>query len=113
MDKPVEDISPAAMELLCGYDFPGNVRELSNLLERGVALAAGKSLGLAHLPGDIRHLRVRAYHAKLRPMPTLEQQEVEYVRLVLEQSGGNRTRASKILGIDRGSLWRRIKKYGL
>ena len=46
-------------------------------------------------------------------MPTLEQQESDYIQWVLEQTGGNRTRAAKILGIDRVSLWRKVKKYGL
>jgi len=113
MDKPVEDISPAAMELLCSYDFPGNVRELSNLIERGVALATGNCLDVDQLPEDINRLRVRAYRSKRGPLPTLEQQEVEYIRWVLDRSGGNRSRASEILGIDRVSLWRKIKKYGL
>jgi len=113
MDKAVEDISPAAMDLLCSYDFPGNVRELSNLMERGVALATGKSLGVEQLPEDINRLRIRAYRSKRGPMPTLKQQEVEYIRWVLERSGGNRTRAAEILGIDRVSLWRKIKKHGL
>jgi len=113
MHKPVEDISPEAMELLCSYDFPGNVRELSNLVERGVALATGRSLGVDELPEDIGRLRIRAYRSKRGPMLTLEQHEVEYIRWVLERSGGNRTRAAEILGIDRVSLWRKIKKYAL
>jgi transcriptional regulator with PAS, ATPase and Fis domain len=65
------------------------------------------------LPEDISQLRIRAYRTKRGPMPTLEQQEVEYIRWVLERSGGNRTRTANILGIDRVSLWRKIKKYGL
>ena len=112
MDKPVEDITPAAMDLICSYDFPGNVRELSNLMERGVALATGTSLGIEQLPDDINRLSIRAYRGKRGSMPTLEQQEVEYIRWVLEQTGGNRTRAAEILGIDRVSLWRKIKKHG-
>jgi len=113
MDKPVVAITPEAMELLCGYDFPGNVRELSNLIERGMALATGTSLGVEQLPEDINRLSIRAYRSKGADMPTLEQQEVEYIRWVLEQTGGNRTRAAEILGIDRVSLWRKIKKYDL
>jgi DNA-binding NtrC family response regulator len=113
MGKPVAEITPAAMDLLCSYDFPGNVRELSNLMERGVALTNGTSIGVEQLPEDINRLSIRAYRSKRGPMPTLEQQELDYIRWVLEQTGGNRTRAAEILGIDRVSLWRKIKKHGL
>lgn len=112
MEKSVEDIAPAAMDLLCSYDFPGNVRELSNLMERGVALSTGTSIGVGQLPEDINRLSIRTYRSKQGPPPTLEQREVEYIRWVLEQTGGNRTRAAEILGIDRVSLWRKIKKHG-
>ncbi len=112
MDKPVQEITSAAMDLLCSYDFPGNVRELSNLIERGMALATGTSLGVEQLPEDINRLSIRAYRNKRAEMPTLEQQEAEYIRWVLEQTSGNRTRSAEILGIDRVSLWRKIKKYG-
>ena len=101
------------MEVLSCYEFPGNVRELSNLIERGVALATGTSLEIDQLPDDIRHLRIHAYRGRNETMPTLEQQESDYIQWVLEQTGGNRTRAAKILGIDRVSLWRKVKKYGL
>jgi transcriptional regulator with PAS, ATPase and Fis domain len=112
MEKSVEEIAPTAMDLLCSYDFPGNVRELSNLMERGVALSTGTSIGVEQLPEDINRLSIRTYRSKHGPMPTLEQQEVGYIRWVLEQTGGNRTRAAEILGIDRVSLWRKIKKHG-
>ncbi len=111
MEKSVEEITPAAMDLLRSYGFPGNVRELSNLIERGVALATGTSLDVEQLPEDISQLNVHAYRSKRGQMPTLEQQEVAYIRWVLDQTRGNRTRAAEILGIDRVSLWRKIKKY--
>ncbi len=112
MEKTVMEITPAAMDLLCSYEYPGNVRELSNLIERGMALATGTSLGVEQLPEDINRLSIRTYRRKREKMPTLEQQEIEYIRWVLEQTGGNRTRSAEILGIDRVSLWRKIKKYG-
>ncbi len=112
MDKSVGEITPAAMDLLCSYNFPGNVRELSNLIERGIALATGTSLGAEQLPEDINRLSIRTYRSKRAEMPTLEQQEAEYIRWVLEQTSGNRTRSAEILGIDRVSLWRKIKKHG-
>ena len=111
MDKQVEEISPEAMDLLSSYEFPGNVRELSNLIERGVALSTGGSLEIEHLPDDINRLSIHAYRSKRTEMPTLEEQEAQYIEWVLKQTDGNRTRAAEILGIDRVSLWRKIKKY--
>lgn len=113
MGKPVVEITPEAMALLTGYDFPGNVRELANLIERGVALATGGRLGPEQLPEDLRELRVHSYRWQPGRLPTLEAQEGDYIRWVLGQTGGNRTRAAEILGIDRVSLWRKLKKYGI
>jgi DNA-binding NtrC family response regulator len=113
MGKPVVEITPEAMALLTAYDFPGNVRELANLIERGVALATGSRLGPEQLPEDLRELRVHSYRWQPGSLPTLEAQEGDYIRWVLGQTGGNRTRAAEILGIDRVSLWRKLKKYGI
>ncbi len=107
------DIAPEAMALLTGYGFPGNVRELANLVERGVALATGNTLGPEELPDDLRELRVQTYRRDPDVLPSLEAQEADYIQWVLTQTGGNRTRAAEILGIDRVSLWRRLKRYGL
>lgn len=111
--KPVGDLGAEAMAVLGNYDFPGNVRELANLIERGVALAEGEVLDAEHLPDDLRELRVRAYRWQPDSLPTLENQEAEYIAWVLKQTGGNRTRTAEILGIDRVSLWRKMKKYAL
>lgn len=113
MGRAVEEITPEAMAVLAGYDFPGNVRELANLIERGVALSTGTQLGLENLPEDLRELRVHSYQWQPGRLPTLEAQEGDYIRWVLGQTGGNRTRAAEILGIDRVSLWRKLKKYGI
>jgi len=113
LEKDVREIDPEAMALLSEYDFPGNVRELANLIERGVALSDGPSLRPEHLPEDLRGLKVRTVRPRGGELPTLEQREAEYIRWVLEQTGGNKTRSADILGIDRVSLWRKIKKYEL
>ena len=115
MGKPVDDIAPDALTLLSRYDYPGNVRELANLIERGVALARGNLLEAAHLPGSLRSLSVRVTSAPVTPseLSTLEKNEAAHIARVLEYTGGNRNQAADILGIDRVSLWRRIKRYGL
>ena len=113
MGKPVADIEPDALRLLGRYDYPGNVRELANLIERGVALARGGLLDLSHLPESLRSLKVRVASAAGNELQSLEKNEATYIAQVLAFTGGNRNQAADILGIDRVSLWRRIKRYGL
>ncbi len=113
MKKSVSELSQDVIGLLMNYDFPGNVRELENIMERGVALATGKVIELAHLPEDLRELNIRTFRKKEGKMPSLDEQEEAYIKWVLNEVGGNRTLAAQILGIDRVSLWRKLKKYGL
>ena len=113
MKKPVAEISPEAMELLKIYDFPGNVRELENIIERGVAIATGGVIEAAHLPDDLRDLTIRTFRKKEGRIPSLEEQEKDYIQWVLSEANGNQTQAAQILGIDRVSLWRKLKKYQL
>jgi transcriptional regulator with PAS, ATPase and Fis domain len=113
MRKQVREVGPEVMAVLVAYDFPGNVRELENVIERGVALASGERIEPAHLPEDLKELTVRTFRRKEGRVPTLEEQEESYIKWVLKEAGGNRTLAAQQLGIDRVSLWRKLKKYGL
>lgn len=114
MDRPVKEISPEAMQRLIDYDYPGNVRELSNFIERGVALAGGETLDVEHLPQHLGKLTVRVFAPQLATAPaTLEAQEREHILRALQLARGNRSEAARMLGIDRVSLWRKLKKYGL
>jgi DNA-binding NtrC family response regulator len=113
MKKDVKEISSEVMAILVNYDFPGNVRELENIIERGVALASGETIEVAHLPEDLRQLSIRTFRKKEGKFPSLEEQEKSYINWVLKEVGGNKTLAAQILRIDRVSLWRKLKKYGL
>jgi DNA-binding NtrC family response regulator len=113
MKKPVTEVSPDVTAILMGYDFPGNVRELENIVERGVALTNTGVIEAAHLPEDLRELSIKTFRRKDGRIPSLEEQEVAYIQWVLKEVGGNKTLASQMLGIDRVSLWRKLKKYGL
>ncbi len=113
MKKEVTEISEDVMALLMNYDFPGNVRELENLIERGVALTNSHKIEVAHLPEDLRQLSIKTFRKKDGRFPTLEEQEEAYIKWVLKEVGGNKTLAAQILGIDRVSLWRKLKKYGM
>jgi DNA-binding NtrC family response regulator len=110
----VQEITPEALQRLVEYDFPGNIRELSNFIERGVALSSGPELGIEHLPHSLGALTVRVFTPEIATPPTtLEEQETEHIISVLKMADGNRTKAAKMLGIDRVSLWRKLKKLGI
>jgi DNA-binding NtrC family response regulator len=111
MKKEIDAIEPEAMDLLCRYSWPGNVRELENIIERAVALASGPVILAADLPDYIRNQSIETYRHHPSDIPTLEEQERRYIQWVLNRSEGNKTRAAKIMGIDRVSLWRKLKRY--
>ena len=91
------------------YDFPGNVRELENIIERAIVLARGETIEIEHLP----EMAVQTFRSNKGSMPSLDDQERSYIEWVLDQTEGNKTKAAEILGIDRVSLWRKLKKYAL
>jgi DNA-binding NtrC family response regulator len=111
--RPIKSLSSEALAMLEAYAFPGNVRELENILERAVALAKDQVIRPSDLPADLADLNLFSYAEPERPLPTLEQMEREYVAFVLERCGGSRSKAARLLGIDRASLWRRLKKFDL
>lgn len=113
MKKETSEISQDVIAILMNYDFPGNVRELENIIERGVALSNSNTIEIAHLPEDLKELSIMTFRKKEGKIPSLEEQETAYINWVLKEVGGNKTLASQILGIDRVSLWRKLKKLGL
>ncbi|MBW2319748.1 MAG: sigma-54-dependent Fis family transcriptional regulator [Deltaproteobacteria bacterium] len=113
MKKNVQSITRESMELLCQYTWPGNIRELENVIERAVALASGPEIQVGDLPEYIRNLSVETYRRHDSEFPTLEEQEKNYIKWVLDKCDGNKTKSAKMMGIDRVSLWRKIKRFGL
>jgi transcriptional regulator with PAS, ATPase and Fis domain len=113
MNRSVSELSTDALSLLMNYNFPGNVRELENIIERGVALTNDGTIEPAHLPDNLRELDIRTFKKKEGKIPSLEEQEIAYIKWVLNEVAGNKTLAAQVLGIDRVSLWRKLKKYGL
>ena len=111
--KKIDKISREVLEVLTDYEFPGNVRELENIIERAVTLSVGSSLEMAHLAPDLQQRRFQVQRRQKRDFLTLEDNEKEYISWILEQTGGNKTKAAEILAIDRVSLWRKVKRYGL
>lgn len=80
MGKEIADISPEAMRLLSDYAYPGNVRELANIIKRGVALAGGPLLELQHLPDTLKQICVKVLPQAGKRLPTLDEYEAEYIR---------------------------------
>lgn len=109
--KKITGISPRALDMLMHYNFPGNVRELENIIQHAAALTEGKKLRPEDLPSHLRKLQLQDYYAEeLLPM---EEMEKRYISRVLGKTGFNIKAAGNILKIPRTTLWRRIKKYGL
>ncbi|MDD5249391.1 MAG: sigma-54 dependent transcriptional regulator [Rhodocyclaceae bacterium] len=107
MNKDVARISAEAMARLMDYAFPGNVRELENIVERGAAVTGGDTIEVAHLPASLGEVSaVKKRHGRL---PTLDEQEMDYIQRVLREVDGNQTTAAQVLGINRVSLWRKLK----
>ena len=106
------EVSAEAQRILLSYSWPGNVRELENILERGVALCQGAVLGVEDLPPQLLQQKPSDLLAgALRREMRLADLEREYILLVLEDEGGNKTRAASRLGLDRKTLYRKLEEY--
>ncbi|PVV11899.1 MAG: Fis family transcriptional regulator, partial [gamma proteobacterium symbiont of Ctena orbiculata] len=113
MGRVTDDIDPEALAVLNDYDYPGKIRELENIIERAVTLANDRLLTTANFPQALVDRAIHVVREESGRLPTLAEREVDYIKYVLERSGQNRTQAAKALGIDRVSLWRKLKKYGM
>ncbi len=111
MNKPVEKISDEVMQILGNYEFPGNVRELENIIERAVVMCRGDIIQITDLPSDLQVPGVDVKRFSQTGWTTLAEHERDYISRVLETTEGNKTKAADILGIDRVSLWRKLKRF--
>jgi len=111
--KDISAVSQRAMALLSNYAFPGNVRELENILERAVAVCSGNVVRVCDLPPDLIEFEFQTYNPPDDQFMTLAELEQDYISHLLKINGGVRNKTADILGIDRASLWRKMKKYGL
>ncbi len=119
--RDLEGLSDSALEALVNYRWPGNVRELQNVIERAVLLSKGSQIGLTDLPSHIgngaRKSAVLAVaggeHRRLSLKEALEAPEREIIAQVLREFGGNRNETADALGINRTTLYKKMKKLGL
>jgi len=112
--KPVESITPEAMQILVNYHWPGNVRELQNIIERACALAKDTVLKVDDIHLDVRPARITNGASNFLPEGmTLEQWEDEMIRESLRRANGNKSQAARLLGLSRNALRYRLSKIGI
>ena len=107
--KEVRGLSVQARDMLAQYEFPGNIRELENIIARAVALADGTEIQVEDLPQFLTGFQSTPDAG----MQSLEEMERAHIEKVLRSVGGHRDKAASILGITRSTLWRKINKFGL
>jgi DNA-binding NtrC family response regulator len=136
LHKPVKGFSSQTLEVLARYPYPGNVRELKNIIEYAAIMCPGERLEIEHLPDDLRHARETPSQAGIPEIPQgkdgdrvrlpsgisaaavekgLDWKEMER-RMIAEallKSRGNRSTAASMLGWGRATLWRKMKRHGL
>lgn len=114
--KKIKSIAPGALEALQNYDWPGNIRELKNILERMVVLSSGEELTADLVPEDIKSSQT--VRGSMPPVPASENSNLSdmekiYIQQALGAVKGNKSLAAKKLGISRRTLYRKIQEYGL
>lgn len=111
--KEVQGISGEALAALTGYDWPGNIRQLENVIDRAITLTNNKILLPSDIPGEIFQTHSADDASSGRTLPTLEEVKLKYIEEVLAHTNGNQIMAADILGIDRKTLYRVLKKSGI
>ncbi|HEU4869346.1 MAG TPA: sigma-54 dependent transcriptional regulator [Pyrinomonadaceae bacterium] len=109
--RKVDRVSQPAVALLKAYDYPGNARELANVIERAIIVATDKTIGEEDLPSGMS-AAVAAQRQKEKP-PSLAEMEASYIAEVLAATRGNKTECARILGISRKNLYEKIARYEL
>jgi two-component system response regulator HydG len=113
-NKNFDGVDPQTQQMLMSYSWPGNVRQLRNVIENMVVLSSGPQLGVNSLPREIRPQAGESVGGLDNVVGmSLEQLEKEAIRNTLKMTAGNREAAAKILGIGERTLYRKIKEYGL
>jgi len=109
--RSVQRVSPEARVILETYDYPGNARELANIVERAVIVAAGKRIEEQDLPAAVK-AAVSEQQRKAKPQ-SLAQLEAAYIAETLASTGGNKSECARILGISRKNLYEKLARYKL
>lgn len=112
--KSITGIDQQTMEVLLSYDFPGNIRELENIIEHAFIFCKDNVISLKHLPDSIRNkVSVESDAKALSSIRSFAELERMYLKTILDDSGGCKTKAAEKLGIHKTTLFRKLKQLGI
>ena len=111
--KKITGITDQALGMLMEYAFPGNVRELENMIEHAFVLCHGSLIQTDHLPKEFIETFKPDGNARLQTTDKLKKAEAQVIAEILKKQGGNRSRTAEELGIDKSTLWRKMKQFNL
>ncbi len=110
--RSISTIEPDAMSVLLAHDYPGNIRELENIIEHAFVLCNGEIIEVRHLPAYLQGNKISA-QPPVNPHTALQDAERQAILSALEQSNYNRSAAAEHLGIHKSTLFRKIKKLNI
>ena len=108
LNRNVDGLDGKAKERIASYNWPGNLRELNNVMKRATLLATGRYIGVTELEQSMAHIQPQA--------PTTlhdEETELQRIEAALKAAGGNKSKAAQLLAVDRKTLYNKMKKYGI
>ena len=114
MGKSIDSVSPDVLELLMQYDYPGNVRELENIIEHSCVMCQDKEIEIKHLPPELQaNDKVITEKTFKKSLPPFQEAERKLIMDVLEKNKGSKVKAARELKLHRATLYRKMKKYDL
>ncbi len=114
MGKSIRDVSPDVLELLMQYDYPGNVRELENIIEHCCVMCQGVDIKLKHMPPEMRGQQNEVLEKKLtKSLPPFQTAERNLIVDILAKNNGSKAKTAEELKLHRATLYRKMKKYNL
>ena len=113
MSKSIEEVSKDVLNILMEYDYPGNIRELENIIEHACVMGQGTRIRLAHLPPEFNPRSEKLIVDKEVNRHPLQSFERQLIQETLEKNNGNKLLTAEELGFHRSTLWRKLKKYNL
>ena len=113
MSKTIEDVSKDVLNILMRYDYPGNVRELENIIEHACVMCQAARIRTIHLPPELVPKKENLEFEEQESRPPLQSFEKQLIKETIEKHNGNKILTAKELGLHRSTLWRKMKKYDL